>query len=357
MAGGPRAARGGAVRRAPDPRAGHAQGRTRSCAGGSAARSPRPSWPSSTTPGRAGSRTSRSRSPPTPRSHGTCASSATPRSARYVRGAVDFSRSGGSEPVDHPAAPEPQPRVEVLGRPVGVREEERELVARLARGARHDRVGEPAAAVRRRRVDALDLVGVRRREQQAHRDRASRVERAEGARAGQLRPPALPAQHRRDRVVASPRLRAHPLLAQRPHVVGGHLGDGERRRSGGGSSSAISRCRPTCQPAAANAGASAAPIGSCRTSTAGAEGKRSSAAKAISRGPDARRGRLDANDVDLAHPRDALVEHRRAPRQGFRPLGDRILDRAQVRDDAIEVSRRRPRRRRRGGSRSGPPRS
>jgi hypothetical protein len=74
-------------------------------------------------------------------------------------------------------------------------------------------------------------------------------------------------------------------------------------------------------------------------------------------GAHAARGGLHADRVDLAHPRHLRVEDRRAPGQRLGALGDRILDRAQVRDDAVEVSRRRPRRRRRGGSRSDSPRS
>ena len=75
----------------------------------------RPSWPSSTTPARAGSRMSRSASPPTPRSRGTCGSSATPPSAATCA-TPSTTPAGGGEPVDAHAV-EPEPRVQVLRAP------------------------------------------------------------------------------------------------------------------------------------------------------------------------------------------------------------------------------------------------
>ena len=212
---------------------------------------------------RAGSPTSPSPSRRRPRSPGTSASSATPpspatcarRSTTPAAGRRRLTGVAAGEPVDDPGAAEAEPGVEVLRGAVGVGEEERELRRRPRCAARRDdRVGEPAAAVRRRRVDALDLVGVRRGSSRHIETGRPSVAHAERARAGQRGAAALPREHRRDRRLGAPRLGAHPLRAQRPDRLGGRPPRPARRAAGGGSSSAISRWRLTCQPAAAKRG-------------------------------------------------------------------------------------------------------
>ena len=229
--------------------------------------------------------------------------------ARYLREAVDFAGRpaagvaqlsaaqggrrpgarrgarrgpGRKKPVHDPRPPEPQPRVEVLRGAVRVGEEEREVLARLLRRARDDRVGEPASAVRR--------ASCRRA-----RPRRRAAWRAAGT-STTGRPPSTTQNARAP--VSSARPRSHASIAATassvPHgsarihsarsgqITSGSTSSTAARRAGGGLSSAISRWRLTCQPAAANAGATAAPIGSCSTSTAGWPGKRVSAANAMS---------------------------------------------------------------------------
>jgi hypothetical protein len=225
----------------------------------------------------------------------------------------------------------------VLGRAVRVGEQERERAVRRTCGVRHDRVRQAAAAARRGRVDALDLAGVRRREQQAGRDRAPLLVRAERPCAGQRRPVALPAQHRRDRRVAAPWLGAQPLLAQWPDVVGGDLGD-RRRGLGRRILERHQQVPPDLPAGGRERGRQGGADRLVQHLDRGRRGEALLGGEGDVAGAQPWGGGLDADRVDLAHPRDTRVEDRGSPRQWFRSLGDRILDRAQVRDDAVQLS-------------------
>jgi hypothetical protein len=80
----------------------------------------------------------------------------------------------------------------------------------LARGAGHDRLRQAAPAVRRRRVDALDLVGVRRRSSR-HIETGARLASAQNARA-----PVSQARWRSQRSIAVDRVVA-PHGSERIH--------------------------------------------------------------------------------------------------------------------------------------------
>ena len=259
--------------------------------------------------------------------------------------------------MDDAGGAESEPPVQPLGGAVGVGEEERQVLARprarrVPRRRRRGRDRARAASCRRTRS---------RRRARSRAGCTSRPARPRRACRTRARPPRGhgPAPSASIAVATASVLQGSPRShsSRSGQTSSGATSSTGAATSGGSRRSAITRWRLTRQPSAENSGTSAAPIGSCMTSTNGRSGKRSSAA--VVRSPTAgasvrvsTRTRFASRTSGMSEPVDG-----RAVGEALRPFRDRILDRAQVRDDAVEVSRRRPRRRRRAGSRSGPPRS
>ena len=225
--------------------------------------------------------------------------------------------------------------------------------------ARTTTLAEPVAAVGRGGVDGLDLADPVEAEQLAGRGRLAVALGEEVARAAS-RAALSASESARSRASAAPIALAVPRLHQRAHGVEADLAHLARARAPRASAprSAITTSRSAVQPAAVKPFASPSPpLGPAILRWRRPAGACSRSASAISASADSAGGVVDDEQVEVPLRRVRGREDRDAVRERLGPRGDALEVRPLVRPQARELSLRRRHRRRRAGSRSGPPRS